>query len=101
MGKAISRSTVLGKVRRAKELGMHPIAYGAVYAASREFFEQHQDWAFYNSAQQPFVFIDVFYIMNIQAGSPWRDHIICLLYTSLYGTTIRNSLATRGMSPSS
>lgn len=76
MGKAISRSTVLGKVRRAKELGMHPIAYGAVYAASREFFEQHQDWAFYNSAQQPFVFIDVFYIMNIQAGSPWRDHII-------------------------
>lgn len=28
---------------------MHPIAYGAVYAASREFFEQHQDWAFYNS----------------------------------------------------
>ena len=76
MGKEICRSTVLGKVRQAKELGMRPIAYGAVYAASREFFEQHPDWAFYNSAQQPFVFIDVFYIMNIQTGSPWRDHLI-------------------------
>lgn len=76
MGKEISRPTVLGKVRRAKELGMQPIAYGAVYAASREFFEQHPDWAFYTGAQQPFVFIDVFYIMNIQAGSPWREHLI-------------------------
>lgn len=76
MGKEISRPTVLGKVRRAKELGMQPIAYGAVYAASREFFEQHPDWAFYTGAQQPFVFIDVFYTMNIQAGSPWREHLI-------------------------
>lgn len=76
MGKAISRNTVQEKIHSAKEYGMHSIAYGAVYAASRPFFENHQNWAFYNSNQQPFVFIDVFYIMNIQKGSPWRDHLI-------------------------
>jgi hypothetical protein len=76
MGKILCLDTVMDKIRRCHERGMLAMAYGAVYAASREFFERHRSWAFYNSEQRPFVFIDVFYIMNIQRGSPWREHLI-------------------------
>lgn len=76
MGKPICRKTVKDKIRKCTDHGMHSIAYGAIYAASKPFFEQHINWALYNSAQKPFVFIDVFYIMNIAENSPWRDHLI-------------------------
>ena len=76
MGKLLCLDTVKDKIRGCHERGMLAMAYGAVYAASREFFERHRTWAFYNSEQRPFVFIDVFYIMNVQRGSPWREHLI-------------------------
>lgn len=76
MGKPICRKTVKDKIEKCAELGMHSIAYGAIYAASKPFFEKHTDWALYNSCQKPFAFIDVFYIMNIMENSPWRDHLI-------------------------
>ena len=76
MGKSISKRTVKNKIRRGQERGMLAMAYGAIYAASRPFFELHRNWAFYNSQQEPFVFIDTFYLMNIQRGSPWREHLI-------------------------
>lgn len=75
MGKKIHRDTVREKIVQAKRYGMKPIAYGAVYAASKEFYEQHRDWAFYNGNGDVFCFIDRFYIMNIQKGSPWRSHL--------------------------
>lgn len=76
MGKPISRKTVKDKIEKCAEHGMHSIAYGAIYAASKPFFEKHTNWALYNSCQKPFVFIDVFYIMNIAKDSPWRHHLI-------------------------
>ena len=76
MGKPICRKTVKGKIEDCAARGMHSIAYGAIYAASKSFFEKHTNWALYNSCQKPFVFIDVFYIMNIAKASPWRDHLI-------------------------
>lgn len=76
MGKPICRKTVKDKIEKCTERGMHSIAYGAIYAASKPFFEKHTNWALYNSCQKPFVFIDVFYIMNIEKDSLWRDHLI-------------------------
>ena len=76
MGKEISANTIRKKIVDAKSLGMHPIAYGAVYAASMNFFAKHPKWAFYNSCGDPFVFIDIFYIMNIIESSPWRAHLL-------------------------
>lgn len=76
MGKPICRKTVKDKIEKCAERGMHSIAYGAIYAASKPFFEKHTNWALYNSCQKPFVFIDVFYIMNIEKDSLWRDHLI-------------------------
>jgi len=64
MGKPICRETVRRKIASCVKRGMHSIAYGAIYAASKPFYEKHRSWALYNSCQKPFVFIDVFYIMN-------------------------------------
>jgi len=75
MGKRINAEAVRSKIRRGKELGIYSIAYGAIYAASKAFYDAHPDWGLYNSNQDPFVFIDVFYIMNIAADSPWRPHL--------------------------
>ena len=76
MGKPICRETVTDKIKKCTAHGMQSIAYGAIYAASKPFFEKHTGWALYNSCQKPFVFIDVFYIMNIAKGSPWQEHLI-------------------------
>ena len=76
MGKNIDMITVKEKIKQAESYGMKTIGYGAVYAASKEFFESHKNWAFYNANQEPFRFIDIFYIMNIKRKSPWRTHLI-------------------------
>lgn len=76
MGKEINLDTVKGKIQTAKDLGMNSMAYGAIYAASKEFYEKHPDWAFYTSCGDVFKFIDTFYIMNILKECPWHHHII-------------------------
>lgn len=76
MGKPIDSETVKEKIEKARSYGMESIAYGAVYAASKDFYEKHKEWAFYNSNQEVFKFIEVFYIMNIAKKSPWRKHLI-------------------------
>lgn len=76
MGKKIDFRTVRSKIKAAAGYGMKTMAYGAVYAASGEFYENHKNWAFYNGNQEVFRFIDVFYIMNMEKGSPWRKHLI-------------------------
>ncbi|TAH72813.1 MAG: hypothetical protein EWM47_03310 [Anaerolineaceae bacterium] len=76
MGREVNLQTVKNKILACKSYGMKSIGYGAIYAASRDFYEQHKDWAFYTSAGDPFVFIDIFFIMNIAKNCPWRNHII-------------------------
>ncbi len=75
MGKSIHLDTVREKIAQADRYGMKAIAYGAVYAASKEFYERHKDLALYNANREVFRFLDTFYIMNIQKGSPWRRHL--------------------------
>ncbi len=76
MGKDISINTVKSKIQKALSAGMLPMAYGAVYAASKEFFEAHRDWGLYTGTNEVLRFIDKFYIMNIAKDCPWHDHII-------------------------
>ncbi len=64
------------KIEACKQLGIRPIAYGAVYTACRKFFKKHKGWALYNDAGKEITFIDIFYLMDISEGSPWVDHII-------------------------
>lgn len=76
MGKNIHLQTVKNKIQKAKSYGMKPMAYGAIYAASHEFYKEHPDWAFYTGTKEVFKFIDTFYIMNIEKNSPWHAYII-------------------------
>lgn len=76
MGRELSLTVVKGKIERCRALGIKSLAYGAIYAASKEFFAQHRDWAYFGSSGLPLSLGGLFHIMNIAPGSPWRDHII-------------------------
>ncbi len=75
MGKAIDTTTVRTSIRSLHDVGMHAIAYGAVYAASKEYLESHPDQALYDSQGEPINLIDRFFIMNVAEGNPWREHL--------------------------
>lgn len=76
MGRELSLGVVKEKVALCHRFGMKAIAYGAVYAASRAFYERHSDWALYYDNGKVIDFIDIFCIMNISEKSPWHHHII-------------------------
>ena len=76
MGKEMNLDTIKKKITLCHAYGMKAIGYGAVYAASREFYKTHPEWGLYTSAGEPLVFIDTFYLMNVEETSPWRDHMI-------------------------
>ncbi len=76
MGRSVSLNTVKSKIDACRRCGMKSLGYGAVYAASKAFFTEHPDWGLYTSADEPLVFIDIFYIMNVARSSPWHNHII-------------------------
>ena len=76
MGRELSMDAVKAKVETCRQHGMKAIAYGAVYAASAEFYNRHRDWALYDSAGNPCSMAEMFFIMNIAPESPWRRHII-------------------------
>ena len=73
MGKHNSLPVIRQKIAACHDRGMLAMAYGAVYAASRSFWEAHRAWGLYAGMERPMVFIDTFYYMNPE--SPWRDHL--------------------------
>jgi len=76
MGKHNSLPSVRYKIDACHKHGMGAMAYGAVYAASRSFWEEHRDWGLYAQPGKPLIFIHTFYFMNIGRDCPWHDHII-------------------------
>jgi len=76
MGKEIDSNTVRASITHLHDAGIHAIAYGAVYAASKEYLESHPDQALYDSNRKPIDLIKRFFIMNVAAGNPWREHLL-------------------------
>ncbi len=76
MGKRNFLPCVRYKIDACHQHGMGTMAYGAVYAASKAFWEEHKDWGLCALPGKPLVFIDTFYFMNIGRACPWHDHII-------------------------
>lgn len=76
MGREVDLDTVREKIKTCRQYGMKSIGYGAVYAASNNFYNKHKEWGLYCSTGEPLVFIDTFYIMNISKDCKWREHII-------------------------
>ncbi|WP_314003869.1 glycoside hydrolase family 66 protein [uncultured Paenibacillus sp.] len=59
MGRELSLKVVKEKIGLCRRYGMKAIAYGAVYAASKAFYEEHPDWALYYSNGKVIDFIKV------------------------------------------
>lgn len=76
LGRKLSRKAVINKIEACKKAGMISLAYGAIYAASKEFYEGHKEWALYTNDGRPQNLGNWFYIMNISKSSPWRKHIL-------------------------
>lgn len=76
MGKKCNLDVVKKKIESCKKRNMKPIAYGPVYAASKEFYENNRKDAYYSQPNKPLTFIDIFYFMNISEKSSWPKHII-------------------------
>ena len=74
MGKRNSLTVIRQRITDCHQHGMLAMAYGAVYAACREFLDAHPSWGLYDSQGQSLVFINTFYYMDID--SPWREHLI-------------------------
>ena len=73
----LSRTVLLEKIDQAHRHGMAAMAYTAVYAAPKEFYEAHKDWALYDAGGNVLKFGDDFlFIMNPEAGSPWTQHML-------------------------
>jgi len=77
MGRRLSIRTVESKIRTVKEFGMVAMAYVTVYAASREFFEKHRDWALWERINAPYTLGDGYlYLMNPARNSPWHARMM-------------------------
>ncbi|HEY3366356.1 MAG TPA: glycoside hydrolase family 66 protein [Symbiobacteriaceae bacterium] len=73
----LSRPVLLEKIDQAHRHGMAAMAYTAVYAAPKDFYEAHKDWALYDASGNALKFGDDFlFIMNPEAGSPWAQHML-------------------------
>ncbi len=76
-GRRLSLRTVQRKIILAHQYNMAALAYTAIYGASKEFYLRHEDWALYQSTDQPYTFgEDYLYIMNPAVGSPWQTHLL-------------------------
>jgi dextranase len=76
IGRRSALSVVQKKVDACKARGMRPFAYGAVYAATKETFAAHPDWAAYLRDGEPMLFAKWLYYMNISSGCGWSKHIV-------------------------
>lgn len=76
LGRDLCLPVIQKKAEACKEFGMRPFAYGAVYAATRETFQQHPEWGMYTMDGEPLMFAGWLHFMNIAAGCGWTDHLL-------------------------
>lgn len=72
----ISNEVLRRKIALCKAHHIRPFAYGAVYAASKEFYESHKDWAMYTKDGQVMTFANWLVFMNIHRDCGWSEHIV-------------------------
>lgn len=79
----LSLRTVKNKINKGHEYGMEAMGYGAVYAASPEFYEKNKDSALYKNNGEAMDFAGFLYLMDISMGSKWHEHIIREFYKAV------------------
>lgn len=76
LGRQLSLKAVKDKINICHEYGIKTLAYGAVYAASEDFYKNHEEWGLYRNNGTEQSFGNWLYIMNISPESPWQEHIV-------------------------
>lgn len=77
LARLLSVGVLREKIEQAHQHGMAAMAYTAVYAAPKTFFESHPEWALYDRAGRPMGFGNGFlYIMNPEPGGPWEKYTV-------------------------
>lgn len=72
----ISNDVLKRKIALCKKYHIRPFAYGAVYAASKEFYKAHKEWAMYTKDGNVMTFADWLVFMNIHPDCGWNEYII-------------------------
>ncbi len=76
MGRTLSLTTVRKKVAACRAEGMATMGYAAVYGAEPEYALDHPEEMLFDRAGKPYSIEELFYIMNIHRGNPWRPKIL-------------------------
>lgn len=76
LGRDLSLRVIQRKAAACKEFGMRPFAYGAIYAATHETFQQHPEWGMYTMDGKPLMFAGWLHFMNISAKCGWPEHLL-------------------------
>ncbi len=72
----ISKEVIKRKIEECRKYQIRPFAYGAIYAASKQFYETHKDWAMYTKDGKIISFADWLIFMNISRNSDWSNYIV-------------------------
>lgn len=76
MGRQLDLEVIQEKIKACHKKNMQAIAYGAVYAASEEFYRKHENWALLSGTGEVYDFIGKLKIMSLAQDLPWHRHII-------------------------
>jgi len=76
LGRELSLETVNEFIEVAHDRGMAAMPYLAVYAASLDFWEKHQDWGLYDASGKPITFEGFLGLMDPSPYSRWIDHLL-------------------------
>lgn len=76
MGRELSTRGITSRIGALREIQSACIAYAAVYAALKDYAEEHPEQGMYDNQGVQYALIERFFLMDISGGSMWRDHIL-------------------------
>lgn len=76
LGRLLDLSQVCKQAELARRFGIAPIAYGAIYGAEQDFADAHPEMGAYKWDGTQHSLANFIWIMDIERGSAWRDHVI-------------------------
>jgi dextranase len=76
LNRRLSLSVIKNLITVSNKSNIAAMPYLAVYAASIEFWQEHQHWGLYDKNDKPIMFEDFLGLMDPTLGSPWMDHLL-------------------------
>lgn len=83
LGKPMSLERVREAVASCHDHRMAALGYVTVYAAERDFLDEHADWGLLDDDDRPWHLADLFFLMDPTKGSAWSQHMLGQLEEAL------------------